>query len=77
MELNHGAVSRRVDPSAPGKVRGSTARREFVEVSALPVAKTASTTVIELTSATGNRLTVRLSEAVDVRQLLSEFQARQ
>ena len=81
LEMNHGALSRRVDPqksSSRRRPRRSLAHSEFVEVSraALPVAKTVST-VIELTSASGNRLTVRLSEPVDVGLLLSQFQARQ
>ena len=81
LEMNHGALSRRVDPqksSSRRRPRRSLAHSEFVEVAraALPVAKTVST-VIELTSSSGNRLTVRLSEPVDVGLLLSQFQARQ
>ena len=80
LEMNHGALSRRVDPqrSTRHRPRASLAQREFVEVSraALPPAKAVST-IIELTSASGGRLTVRLSEPVDVGLLLSQFQARQ
>lgn len=82
LEMNHGALSRRVDPQKPlsrRRPRPSLARSEFVEVSrALPLPLTkAVSTVIELTSNSGARLTVRLSEPVDVGLLLSQFQARQ
>lgn len=81
LEMNHGALSRRVDPqrsSSRRRPRASLAKREFVEVSraSLPPAKAVGT-VIELTSGSGSRLTVRLNEPVDVGLLLSQFQARQ
>ena len=74
MEMNHGALSRRVDSSTS---RPSSALSEFVEVSRSPPLATALSTVIELTSSSGSRLTVRLSQPVDVGLLLSQFQARQ
>ena len=52
-------------------------RSEFVEVPKPPLMAKQIGTVIELTSASGSRLTVRLSESVDVGLLLSQFQARQ
>jgi|CXWL01.1.fsa_nt_gi hypothetical protein len=79
LEMNHGALSRRVDPqkASSSPRRSSLARREFVEVSRAPAPVKAVSTIIELTSAAGSRLTVRLSEPVDVGLLLSQFQARQ
>ncbi len=78
MEMNHGALSRRCASSSP-KSRPSSALSEFVEVSRVvtPPLANAVTTVIELTSSSGSRLTVRLSQPVDVGLLLSQFQARQ
>ena len=77
LEMDHTALSRRVNPPRSSTRRPSLARSEFVEVSRpLPVAKAVST-VIELTSSSGSRLMVRLSEPVDVGLLLSQFQARQ
>lgn len=75
MEMNHGALSRRVGASKPSRSRPATALSEFVEVSRARA--TARSSVIELTSSSGSRLTVRLSEPVDVGLLLSQFQARQ
>lgn len=76
LEMNHGALSRRVDSKQPSRRRPSAALSEFVEVSRAPPLANAATTVIELTSSSGSRLTVRLSQPVDVGLLLSQFQAR-
>lgn len=79
LQMNHGAISRQVDPksAAAKKSPSPAARSEFVEVPKPPLMAKQIGTVIELTSASGNRLTVRLSESVDVGLLLSQFQARQ
>ena len=78
MEMNHGALSRRVGSSKSSTSRPpSSALSEFVEVSRAPPLATALSAVIELTSSCGSRLTVRLSQPVDVGLLLSQFQARQ
>lgn len=82
LDLNYGALSRRADPTKVRESKGhgkKTALSGFVEVTqATPAATSLSAnTVIELTSASGNRLTVRLSQAVDVSALLSQFQGRQ
>lgn len=82
LDLNYGALSRRADPTKVRrpKERGKkTALSEFVEVTqGAPVATSPTpNTVIELMSASGNRLTVRLSQTVDVSVLLNQFQGRQ
>ncbi len=77
LELDHGGLSKRVSPKRLSGLGRSTASSEFVEVSKAPPVARAMSAVIELTSAAGNRLTVRLSEPVDVGQLMSQFQASQ
>ncbi len=75
--MNHGALSRRVDPSkvvGPKRTK-QTALSKFVEVTQAPAAK--PSTVIELTSATGERLTIRVNQSVDLSALVAHFQARQ
>ena len=79
LEMNHGALTRRVGPTlaVAKKSRRATARSEFVEVSKAVAAERGLSAVIELTSVSGNRMTVRLSEPVDVGALVAQFQAQQ
>lgn len=81
--MNHGALSRRLELSKvgnPSRLK-KTALSQFVEftpaatVTAGPAAPQALT-VIELTSAAGERLTVRVSHQVDLGALVANFQAR-
>lgn len=76
--LNSSAVKNRVEPMKNERVKRARkwARSRFVEVKTAPVAAASSSTVIELMLTTGNRLTERLNEVVDVGALLSSFQGR-
>ena len=81
--MNHGALSSRVDPSRAlrPRRRKRAGLSKFVEITTapepLPVRAEKPSTVIELTSATGERLTVRMSQSVDIGALVANFQARQ
>jgi hypothetical protein len=84
LEMNHGALSRRVGPSRIRKPlqENKTALSKFVEFTPsaparVPVEKASTSTVIELTSASGERLTLRVSQSVDIGALVANFQARQ
>lgn len=82
--MSHGALSRRLDSSKvlkPSRAK-ETALSRFVEFTPsaparAPAEKASSSTVIELTSVTGERLTVRVSQSVDIGALVANFQARQ
>ena len=80
--MSHGALSRRLELSKVLNTSrlSETALSQFVEFR--PAATVAAgpapqpLTVIELTSAAGERLTVRVSHQVDLGALVANFQAR-
>ena len=81
LKMNHGALSNRVDPSRVRTPRREkeTALSKFVEFkpsapAPAPVEKLS--TVIELTSVSGERLTVRVNHQVDLGALMANFQVR-
>jgi hypothetical protein len=80
--MNHGALSRRVELTkvlGPSRV-SKPALSHFVDCTPAASATVASApqplTVIELTSAAGERLTLRVSHQVDLTALVATFQAR-
>lgn len=76
--MNHGALTRRMEPSkvvGPKRTK-HTALSKFVEVTQA-AAPPKPNTVIELTSATGERLTIRVNQSVDLSALVAHFQAKQ
>ena len=81
--MNHGLLSRRLELSKvdnPSRLK-KTALSQFVEVTPAATvtagpAAPGPLTVIELTSAAGERLTVRVSHQVDLGALVANFQAR-
>lgn len=79
--MNHGLLSQRVELSKvrnPSRLK-NTAMSQFVELTPAATVTTvpaAPLTVIELTSASGERLTVRVSQQVDLGALVANFQAR-
>jgi hypothetical protein len=79
-DMNHGALARRVDP-AKAALRPKQTKRlalsQFVELPRAPLVAAPNSTVIELTSAAGDRLTVRVSQSLDIGALVANFKARQ
>ncbi len=80
LAMSYGELSRRVDPSREALRRPApkTALSEFVEVAQTTLGRTSvqPSTVIELTSAAGERLTMRLNQNVDIGALVAKFHAR-
>lgn len=79
--MSYGKLSRRLNPSAVAegrKTEAKTALSKFVEVT--PPTRIApsmqASTVIELMSASGERLTVRVNQNVDIGALVANFQTR-